>query len=154
MAGDTVSSFQLNADQARALKDISSMFKKKWTNCIALIHGVFGSGKSYLLSTVVLFLVQLFELMESKFSLDTRLKLLIASTTNVAVDRVLTGLMDLGFSEFIRVGSLKKISKRILPYSIHASDQEDQELKELNDLMKSELSEIEKGKICIYIDKF
>ena len=92
--------------------------------------------------------------MESKFSLDTRLKLLIASTTNVAVDRVLTGLMDLGFSEFIRVGSLKKISKRILPYSIHASDQEDQELKELNDLMKSELSEIEKGKICIYIDKF
>ena len=154
MAGDTVSSFQLNADQARALKDISSMFKKKWTNCITLIHGVFGSGKSYLLSTVALFLVQLFELMESKFSLDTRLKLLIASTTNVAVDRVLTGLMDLGFSEFIRVGSLKKISKRILPYSIHASDQEDQELQELNDLMKSELSEIEKGKICIYIDKF
>ena len=154
MTGDTVSSFQLNSDQARALIDISSMFKKKSSHCITLIHGVFGSGKSYLLSTVVLFLVQLFELIESKFSLDTKLKLLIASTTNVAVDRILTGLMDLGFTEFIRVGSLKKISKRILPYSIHASDQEDQELKELNDLMKSELSEVEKGKIYICIGKF
>jgi hypothetical protein len=36
----------------------------------------------------------------------------------VAVDNILEGLLNLGFNDFIRVGSQKKISKKILPYII------------------------------------
>jgi len=136
--------YELNEYQNTALQTIARMFQKQSTGSVTLIHGVFGAGKSYLLSTVVLFLVQLFEFIESKHK-TAKLKLLIASTTNVAVDRVLLGLLDLGFDEFIRVGSIKKIAKPILPHSVHSSDQEDHELKELNELIRTELSETEKG---------
>ena len=55
--------------------------------------GVFGAGKSYLLAVTVLFLVQLFRLSEHNqtTSSDREWKVLIASTTNVAVDRILLG---------------------------------------------------------------
>lgn len=56
------------------------------------IPGVFGAGKSYLLSVVILFLVQLFESSETvEGPRPAPWKLLIASSTNVAVDRVLLG---------------------------------------------------------------
>ena len=67
-------------------------------------------------------------------------KLLISSTTNVAVDRVLQVwfqtnifhhsihfwiifkcLMGLEFEDFVRVGSVKKIAKPILPFSTSAA---------------------------------
>ena len=146
---NTNTTFELNEDQLLSLKNIADMFTKENQLSISLIHGVFGAGKSYLLSTVVLFLVQLFELLETRFQLKKKLKLLISSTTNVAVDRVLHGLLDLGFDDFVRVGSVKKIAKRILPYSVHASDHEDQELKELNDLLKSEVTDQERGKFYL-----
>ena len=50
--------------------------------------GVFGSGKSYLLAVVVMFLARLFELNET-YTSDAPTKLLISSSTNVAVDRIL-----------------------------------------------------------------
>lgn len=54
--------------------------------------GVFGAGKSYLLSVVILFLVQLFESSEAEEGpRPAPWKLLIASSTNVAVDRILLG---------------------------------------------------------------
>lgn len=54
--------------------------------------GVFGAGKSYLLSVVILFLVQLFESSEAEEGpRAVPWKLLIASSTNVAVDRILLG---------------------------------------------------------------
>lgn len=43
-------------------------------------------------------------------------KLLVSSTTNVAVDRILLGLLAMGFDQFVRVGSVKKIAKPVLPY--------------------------------------
>ncbi len=68
-------------------------------------------------------------------------KVLLASTTNVAVDRVLMVrmtllcvcdlliralccmqvLLSLGFEDFVRVGSVKKIAKQILPFSTSAA---------------------------------
>lgn len=53
-------------------------------------------------------------------------KILISSTTNVAVDRILLGLLELGFSEFVRVGSARKIAKRILPFSTCGGNSEKQ----------------------------
>lgn len=53
-------------------------------------------------------------------------------------------LLDLDFTEFVRVGSVRKIAKPVLPYSIHSQGTESQELKELQALLKSELTTTEK----------
>lgn len=42
------------------------------------------------------------------------LQVLIASATNVAVDNVLLGLLGAGFTDFARVGSVKKIAKPVM----------------------------------------
>jgi hypothetical protein len=39
---------------------------------------------------------------------------------NVAVDRILQTLLKLGFDHFIRIGSMKKIAKNLLPYTAKA----------------------------------
>ncbi|NXY72669.1 ZGRF1 protein, partial [Glareola pratincola] len=155
LAKKMIQTFSLNPDQATSLVRIAQMM----TSCdntkpteesqifpITIIRGVFGAGKSYLLSVVILFLVQLFESSEAtEGPRPTPWKLLIASSTNVAVDRILLGLLDLGFEDFIRVGSIRKITKAILPYSLHAgSGNENEQLKELLALMKEDLSPAEK----------
>lgn len=58
------------------------------------------------------------------------MKILITSNTNVAVDRILINLKDLGFEKFVRVGSLKKISKQILPFAI-TMQQNENDIQEL-----------------------
>ncbi|XP_071664284.1 5'-3' DNA helicase ZGRF1 isoform X5 [Patagioenas fasciata] len=155
IAEKMIQTFSLNPDQATSLMQIAQMM----TSCentkpveeqqifpITIIRGVFGAGKSYLLSIVVLFLVQLFESSEAtEGPRPTPWKLLIASSTNVAVDRILLGLLDLGFEDFIRVGSIRKITKAILPYSLHAgSGNENEQLKELLALMKEDLTPVER----------
>ncbi|NWW50691.1 ZGRF1 protein, partial [Pedionomus torquatus] len=160
LAEKMIQTFSLNLDQAASLIQIAQMM----TSCgntkpeeeqqifpITIIHGVFGAGKSYLLSVVILFLVQLFESSEAaEGPRPTPWKLLIASSTNVAVDRILLGLLDLGFEDFIRVGSIRKITKAILPHSLHAgSGNENEQLKELLALMKEDLTPVEK----IYVRK-
>ncbi|KAM9143159.1 5'-3' DNA helicase ZGRF1 [Pangshura tecta] len=160
LARKMIQTFQLNPDQASALIQIAQMMtshendvqmEKQQAFPITIIHGVFGAGKSYLLSVVVLFLVQLFESSEAaEGSRPPPWKLLIASSTNVAVDRILLGLLDLGFEDFIRVGSVRKIAKPVLPYSLHAgSGSENEQLKELLALMKKDLTPAEK----IYVRK-
>ncbi|XP_019377530.1 PREDICTED: protein ZGRF1 isoform X2 [Gavialis gangeticus] len=155
LAEKMIQQFQLNMDQARALIQIAQMMsspessaekEEQQVHPITIIHGVFGAGKSYLLSVVVLFLLQLFESSEViKGPQPTPWKLLIAASTNVAVDRVLLGLLNLGFEDFIRVGSIRKIAKPILPHSLHAgSGSENEQLKELLALMKEDLTPIEK----------
>ncbi|MBN3290060.1 ZGRF1 protein, partial [Polypterus senegalus] len=57
-------------------------------------------------------------------------------------------LTDLGFDKFIRVGSVRKIAKRVLPYSLHAGSESEQ-LRELQSLLKMNLSSVEK----IYVRK-
>ena len=47
--------------------------------------------------------------------------MLVSSTTNVAVDRILEALVKLGYEDFVRVGSAKKISAPVRPYSTHGS---------------------------------
>ncbi|XP_071600156.1 5'-3' DNA helicase ZGRF1 isoform X2 [Heliangelus exortis] len=160
LATKMIQTFSLNPDQATSLVQIAQMM----TSCenikppeehqifpITVIRGVFGAGKSYLLSVVILFLVQLFESSEAtEGPRPTPWKLLIASSTNIAVDRILLGLLDLGFENFIRVGSIRKITKAILPHSLHAgSGNENEQLKELLALMKEDLTPAEK----IYVRK-
>ncbi|XP_053556164.1 protein ZGRF1 [Bombina bombina] len=153
LAGQIIQQFCLNEDQATALTQIAEMMSapeetpNQSTIPVTIIHGVFGAGKSYLLAVVVLFLVQLFENIDvSRDRHSSSWKLLISSSTNVAVDRVLLGLLDLGFDKFIRVGSIKKIAKPVLPYSLHSGSENDSEqLKELLALLKEDLMPVEKA---------
>ncbi|XP_040331672.1 5'-3' DNA helicase ZGRF1 isoform X6 [Herpailurus yagouaroundi] len=135
LASQLIQAHKLNEDQATALIQIAQMMashenaevKELQTHIlpITIIHGVFGAGKSYLLAVVILFFVQLFEKSEVPTVGNARpWKLLISSSTNVAVDRVLLGL--------------------------HASSEnENEQLKELNALMKEDLTPLEK----IYVRK-
>ncbi|XP_077877928.1 5'-3' DNA helicase ZGRF1 isoform X2 [Ictidomys tridecemlineatus] len=162
LASELIQTHKLNKDQATALIQIAQMMashesveegKELHTHTlpITVIHGVFGAGKSYLLAVVILFFVQLFEKTEALTVANARpWKLLISSSTNVAVDRVLLGLLNLGFEKFIRVGSVRKIAKPILPYSLHAgSENENEQLKELHALMKEDLTPVER----VYVRK-
>ncbi|XP_066852558.1 5'-3' DNA helicase ZGRF1-like isoform X4 [Anser cygnoides] len=160
LAEKMIETFSLNPDQATSLVQIAQMMTSRENIKpveehqifpITIIRGVFGAGKSYLLSVVILFLVQLFESSEAEEGpRPAPWKLLIASSTNVAVDRILLGLLDLGFEDFIRVGSIRKITKAILPYSLHAgSGNENEQLKELLALLKEDLTPVEK----IYVRK-
>ena len=44
-------------------------------------------------------------------------KILVCTLTNVAVDRILLMLLSSGFTDFARVGSLKKINRTLLPFT-------------------------------------
>ncbi|XP_032110600.1 protein ZGRF1 isoform X2 [Sapajus apella] len=162
LASELIQAHKLNKDQAIALIQIAQMMAsyesveevkelQAHTLPIMIIHGVFGAGKSYLLAVVILFFVQLFEKSEAPNTGNARpWKLLISSSTNVAVDRVLLGLLSLGFENFVRVGSVRKIAKPILPYSLHAgSENESEQLKELHALMKEDLTPTER----VYVRK-
>lgn len=50
---------------------------------------------------------------------DTETKILVSTLTNVAVDRILIELLGSGYTDFARVGSMRNISKVLLPYSHH-----------------------------------
>ncbi|XP_069449584.1 5'-3' DNA helicase ZGRF1 isoform X6 [Ovis canadensis] len=162
LASELIQAHKLNKDQAAALIQIAQMMASRQsveeakelathTLPITIIHGVFGAGKSYLLAVVILFFVQLFEKCEALTVGNARpWKLLISSSTNVAVDRVLLGLLSLGFEKFVRVGSVRKIAKPVLPYSLYAgSENENEQLKELHALMKEDLTPVER----VYVRK-
>ncbi|XP_015427004.1 PREDICTED: protein ZGRF1 [Myotis davidii] len=157
LASAFIQAHQLNEDQAAALAQIARMVAARGPAqagegppaCplpITIVHGVFGAGKSYLLAVVILFLVQLFEKSEAPAVGRARpWKVLVSSSTNVAVDRVLLGLLSLGFDKFVRVGSVRKIAKPVLPYSLHAgSENASEQLKELQALMKEDLTPMER----------
>jgi hypothetical protein len=70
---------------------------------------------------------------------DTETKVLVSTLTNVAVDRILLLLLETGFTDFARVGSLKKINKMLLPFSHHSScnsQSRKEALKELEGIKK------------------
>ncbi|KJE93823.1 hypothetical protein, variant 1 [Capsaspora owczarzaki ATCC 30864] len=107
---------------------------------VLLVHGVFGAGKSFILSVLVVFLASLFEMLQGPVAPGSRQwKVLISSTTNVAVDRIMHGLLGLGYSDFVRVGSVKKIAKTVLPYSANMSKRSDeQDLTDLEHMLRTE----------------
>ena len=49
-------------------------------------------------------------------------RMLVAASTNVAVDRVLLGLQESGCTTFLRVGPIRRIAPQLLPQSLHCSE--------------------------------
>jgi hypothetical protein len=79
---------------------------------------------------LVVLIILLSNLLDESGNKETRI--LVSAVTNTAVDRlssfllhtherlgILLGLLQHNFKDFIRVGSLKRIAKPVLPYSLH-----------------------------------
>ena len=102
---------------------------------VLLVHGAFGCGKSYLLVAIIRFISTLLDQCG-----EHETKILVCALTNVAVDRILLMLKDQGFTDFARVGSLRKISKDLLPFSHHSANQKKKSdveaLKDLNAMLE------------------
>jgi hypothetical protein len=121
-----IDDYHLNTDQAEVFRRVATWFQLPKANVppqpIVLVHGVFGSGKSHMLVILIMFLCELLEKLgpaPGSSDEDQGMRILVSAATNTAVDRILVGLLEQGFTDFVRVGSLKRIDSRVLPYSIH-----------------------------------
>jgi len=110
---------QLNVDQQAVWKDVYNWICENpiATNPVLLVHGVYGSGKTYCISTIIASILQS----------DAPVKICVAASTNIAVDNVLKGLLGLGVNNFFRIGSLKAVDAEILDFVLHQSES-DQDL--------------------------
>ncbi|CAO3617623.1 unnamed protein product [Cunninghamella echinulata] len=140
---ETAQQYKLNEDQANALYCMakSVIIAPGWnedtSNPITLVHGVFGSGKSFLAAVMIIFLRELIDTVNDKREPEDQIsfKIMITCFTNVAVDRILSVLVKLGFDNFVRIGSLKRIAKNLLPYTVRAKITGNEELKELEHML-------------------
>ena len=102
---------------------------------VVLVHGAFGCGKSYLLVAIIRYISTLLDQIG-----ETETKILVCALTNVAVDRILLTLREQGYTNFCRVGSIKKIHKKLLPFTHTASSNkkaaDKDALRELRDMLK------------------
>jgi hypothetical protein len=122
IADDICGQVSLNEDQRAALFRVADFFGGNPAP-VLLVHGIFGAGKSKLLSVIAIFLDEVL----TAFGRDDQV--LVASWTNVAVDNVLSNLKDYEFLKFTRVGSVKKIRRSLLPFvSGHGNEESISEL--------------------------
>jgi len=91
--------------------------KESHNTNIILVHGAFGCGKSYLLVAIIRFICHILDNQG-----DDSTKILVCALTNVAVDRILLMLLEQGFENFGRVGSLKKINKSLIKFTFSSSN--------------------------------
>lgn len=97
---------------------------------IHLVHGIFGSGKTYFITILLIFLDALLD-----YYNNDKIKILICCNTNIAVDRILLGLLSNNFDKISRVGCLKRINPLLLPYVCHNTDKLEDDIKQLQELL-------------------
>ncbi|KAI8804666.1 AAA domain-containing protein [Cladochytrium replicatum] len=137
---DHMSEFSLNENQRSVLERFTSSLCFE-ASPITLVHGVFGAGKSYLACILILLLHRFHQAGLLKWNSDVNyqepsgdFKVVISSMTNVAVDRIMMGLIKLQFTSLVRVGSLKKIAKPVLPYVVQTSANGSEEMEQLKSM--------------------
>ncbi|KAG1078569.1 hypothetical protein G6F42_024203 [Rhizopus arrhizus] len=155
--------YRLNQDQESVLRQVarSVITSPGWNevpeNPVVLVHGVYGSGKSFLAAVIIMFIQDIVDTATARREPDDAIqfKILVSSMTNVAVDRILQTLLKLGFDQFIRIGSMKKIAKNLLPYTSKARVSSNEELKELEQMLDDPLnSEEDIDSISTAIQRF
>ncbi|KAI8892320.1 AAA domain-containing protein [Globomyces pollinis-pini] len=129
---DSIIEFKMNPYQSKVIENFCASLNGSQYP-ITLVHGVFGSGKSYLVTVLIIILYRAFT---SDYMLETT-RIVLSSMTNVAVDRILLNLLELDFTDFVRVGSIRKIAKPILPFTCQFKS-ETHDLKELNEMHGAE----------------
>lgn len=112
---------------------------------------------------IIIFIAKLIELDRTHRSLSNKhnrgkvktpldsVRILVTSSTNVAVDRILLGLLKRKFLNFGRIGSLKRIAKPLLPYVLQFSQKGcgvKEAIQELRDMLNPK-----KGDTCLTADE-
>ncbi|KAJ2378580.1 hypothetical protein H4S02_007328, partial [Coemansia sp. RSA 2611] len=156
------------------------------STAVTIVHGPFGTGKSFLVSAIVICLdIIADEFPEvfggpdggSSISLDggpladnsftsggskqrsaskealPRLRVLVSSMTNFAVDNMLCALLKQGYDQFLRVGNLKRISKQILPYVCRSSSGATDDIRDLEAMLEEASGEVEQEAINTAIQR-
>lgn len=123
LAAEVTTRFQLNEEQQEVLGHVAAWFLPGGVSKplpVCLVHGPFGSGKSTLLVALIHFLSKARQAQQpGSKGVPSPLRVLVSAHTNCAVDRVLCELARSGFSDLLRVGALRRIDRRLLPYSLH-----------------------------------
>ncbi|ORZ23830.1 AAA domain-domain-containing protein [Lobosporangium transversale] len=141
---DAVERFRLNHEQAAVLRAFAQTVVRapRWvqkppdTPPILLVHGVYGAGKSFLIAVLIVFIDTIMNKARPLPKEQRSCRFLVSSMTNVAVDRVLIALLNLNYTKFVRVGSLKKVAKRILPFTAQStSARAGEDIKELQAIL-------------------
>ena len=140
---ETATMYHLNADQENVLRRVAKSviacpgWNETTADPIVLVHGVYGSGKSFLAAVIIVFIQEIVDIMNTRREPEERtsFNILVSSMTNVAVDRILQTLLSLGYDHFIRIGSMKKIAKNLLPYTCKARLNSNEELKDLEQML-------------------
>ncbi|KAJ1888077.1 hypothetical protein LPJ66_008755, partial [Kickxella alabastrina] len=155
--------FKLNNEQQAVLEQsvmsaVSIYVPVAEAKPVTIVHGPFGTGKSFLVAALAITLdtivgefpavfghgssadqhVDRVQAHNIDLSLSPRLpplRILVASMTNFAVDNMLSALLKQGYDTFLRVGNLKRISKRILPYVCRTSASATDDAKELEAML-------------------
>jgi len=82
-------------------------------------------------------------------------RVVVVGYTNMSVDNVLTGLLEDGFTNFARVGSLRSIDKTLLPYTVSGGrtgkEADADTLKELNAMLRENLPTAEREAVELTI---
>ncbi|KAF9586191.1 hypothetical protein BGW38_008729 [Lunasporangiospora selenospora] len=143
---DTISQYKLNADQAEVLRKFALTVIRApgWSDNsdsppALLVRGVFGAGKSFLIAVLIVFIDSILSKARPLPPEERSCRFLVSSMTNVAVDRILTALLDLNFTNFVRVGSLKKVAKQILPFTAQSNtSKSNEDVKELQSILNDD----------------
>ncbi|KAF8936587.1 hypothetical protein BGZ58_004008 [Dissophora ornata] len=132
---DTIDQYQLNQEQAMVLRNFSQAVIRApgWTQTsvdvppVLLVHGVFGAGKSFLIAVLIVFIDNIINKARPLPREERSCRFLVAS---------MTALLDLNYTKFVRVGSLKKVARRVLPYTAQStSNRTAEEIKELQSIL-------------------
>ncbi|KAG0260317.1 hypothetical protein BG011_001965 [Mortierella polycephala] len=143
---DTIEKYSLNTEQATVLRKFAQTVirapgwvPKVMEPPILLVHGVFGAGKSFLIAVLIVFVENILNKARPLPREERSCRFLVTSMTNVAVDRILTALLDLNYTKFVRVGSLKKVARRVLPYTAQStSNRTGEDIKELQSILEDD----------------
>lgn len=83
-----------------------------------------------------------------------KVRILICAVTNVAVDRILLSLLSQGYDSIIRVGSLKRVSRKILPYIVCGNGTESEckdAIRDCEDLLRTAPLSMEDSGRTLYL---
>ena len=73
----------------------------------------------------------------TRYSSGKSLRILVSANTNIAVDHILNGLVAKGFSDLVRIGSVKKIDPKLLKYTAHSKTDSSKEIiSELKEMIR------------------
>ncbi|KAI7870679.1 AAA domain-containing protein, partial [Spinellus fusiger] len=137
----TIEMYHLNTDQSSVLRTVAKSvitcpgWNEESENPIILVHGNNGWAIRYLLSSCCYYYIYKRYYRHCLRHKRTREPNFFSYFGLFNDDRILLTLLKLGYDHFVRVGSLKKIKKTLLPYTAQAKLTSNDELKELEQML-------------------